>query len=97
MVGVPSFLEITVETNEHLDFSDFDIRQHSGVLLGGVGDASILKKNREALQGRAKLANGAQSATMMYSYQYALCRRAVVATFDLSAKGLDAFSSDHWL
>ena len=72
-------------------------RYHSGVLLDGVGDAMILKKNREALQGRPKLSKGAQSATMMYAYQYTLCRRAVVATFDLSAENLGAFSSDHWL
>ena len=97
VLGLPGFLEITVEMNEHLDFSDYDIREHSGVLLDGVGDALILKKNREALQGRPKLAKGAQSATMMYSYQYTLCKRAAVATFDLSAKNLDAFKSDHWL
>ena len=96
-VGVSDFLEVTVESNEHLDFSDFDLRFHAGVPLDGVGDTSILKKNREALQGRPKLAKGAQSATMVYSYQYTLCRRAVVATFDLSAKGLDAFTTDHWL
>ena len=97
VVGLRDFLEITAETNEHLDFSDYDLRYHSGVLLDGVGDAGILKKNREALQGRPKLAKGAQSATMVYSYQCSLCRRAVVATFCLSAKGLGAFKSDHWL
>ena len=93
------FLEVTVEFNEHLDFSDFDLRFHSSVLLDGVGDTGILKKNREALPGRPKLAKGAQSATMVYSYQCTLrlCRRAMVATFDLSANGLDAFKTDHWL
>ena len=60
-------------------------------------DAHILKKNREALQGRAKEAKGAQSATMMYSYTYTLARRAVIATFDLSANHLGALASDHWL
>ena len=79
-------------SKQSCDFSDLDIRYHSGVLLDGVGDAMILKKNREALQGRPKLSKGAQSA-----YQYTLCRRAVVATFDLSAENLGAFSSDHWL
>ena len=93
----PSYLEVTVENNEHLDFSDFDVRHHAGVLLDGVGDALILKKNREALQGRAKQAKGAQSATMMYSYKYTLARRAVVATFDLSATRLEALTDDHWL
>ena len=49
-----------------------------GVLFrgDGVGDAFILKKNREALQGRAKQAKGAQSAKMMYSHKYTLARRA---------------------
>ena len=93
----PSYLEVTVENNEHLDLSDFDIRFHGGVLLDGVGGALVLKKNREALQGRAKEAKGAQSATMMYSYKYTLARRAVVATFDLSAANLVALSKDHWM
>ena len=34
---------------------------------------------------------------MMYSYPFTLCRRAVVATFDLSAANLDLLSIDHWL
>ena len=51
----------------------------------------------EALQGRAKEVKGAQSATMMYSYKYTLARRAVVATFDLSAANLVALSKDHWM
>ena len=34
---------------------------------------------------------------MMYSYKYTLARRAVVATFDLSATRLDALTDDHWL
>ena len=34
----PSFLEITVECNEHSDFSDFGVRSHGGVLQDGVGD-----------------------------------------------------------
>ena len=97
ILGLPSFLEITVEMNEHLDFSDYDLREHAGILLDGVGDAFILKKNREALQGRAKLAKGAQSATMCHSYKYTLARRAVIATFDLSAANLDALRTDHWL
>ena len=90
-------MEVTVEDNEHLDMADFDVRHHGGVLLDGVGDALILKKNREALQGRAKQTKGAQSATMIYSYKYTLARRAVVATFDLSAKNLTALKVDHWL
>ncbi len=97
MLGLPSFLEVTVEDNPHLDFSDFNVATHGGVLLDGVADPYILWKNREALQGRPKLCKGAQSATMMYSYKYALCRRAVVATFDLAAENLDALQHDHWL
>lgn len=97
LVDAPSFLEVTVEDHEHLDFADFDRKVHSGVLLDGVADALILKKNREALQGRAKLCKGGQSATNIYSYAYTICKRAAVATFDLSAKNLDAFSNDHWL
>ena len=57
----------------------------------------ILKHNREALQGRPKLCKGGQSATMIYSYNYTLCNRAVVATFDLSAAHLEALTDDHWL
>ena len=34
---------------------------------------------------------------MIYSYKYTLARRAVIATFDLSAKNLTALTSDHWL
>ena len=97
MLGLRDFLEVTVENNEYLDFSDFDVRVHSGVLLDGVGDAMILKTNRESLQGRPKLSKGGQSATMMYAYTYTLCRRAVVATFDLSAANLEALRTDHWL
>ena len=97
LVDVPSFLEITVEQNPSLDFAEFDSRKHSGVLLDGVGDALILKSNRESLQWRAKLSKGGQSATNMYAYKYTLARRAIVATFDLSAKNLEQFEQDHWL
>ena len=93
----PAFLEVTVEDSEHLDMADLDVRYHGGVLLDGVGDTLILKKNRESLQGRANLTKGAQSATMIYSYKYTLARRAVVATLDLSAKNLSALKADHWL
>ena len=97
VVKAEEFLEITLEMDEHLGFSDFDVSKHAGVLLDGVGDAPVLKKNREALQGRPKLSKGAQSATMMYSYTRALCRRAVVVTFGLSAKHLEALREHHWL
>ena len=97
LVSAPDYLEITVEMNEHLDFSDFNYTRHAGIILDGVGDALILKQNREALQGRAKLSKGAQSATMMYSYTYTLHNRAIVATFDLSAQNLAALEHDHWL
>ena len=97
LVGADGFLEITVQQSEHLDLSDFDPRQHGGLLLDGVGDAMTLHAHREVLQGRPKLCKGGASATMMYAYPYALCNRAVVATFDLSAKNLGAFVQDHWL
>ena len=51
----PKFLELTVEDNEHLDMADFDYGCHAGLLLDGVGDVLFLNKNREALQGRAKV------------------------------------------
>ena len=54
----PSYLEVTVENNEHLDSSDFDVRCHGGALLDGVGDALILKKNREALHGAGEASQG---------------------------------------
>ena len=97
VLGVKGMVEITVEQAAALDFSNFDRRMHAGVLLDGVGDVSILKCNREALQGRPKQLKGGQSATMMYAYPYSLCRRAVVATFDMSAKNLHLFTTDHWL
>ena len=43
-------------------------------------------------QQRAALAR-----TMVYSYTYTLCRRGVVASFDLSARNLHLFKTDHWL
>ena len=97
LVGVTGFLEITVEANQHLALEDYDHRLHSGILLDGVSDALILKKHRETLQGRAKLAKGGQSGTNMYAYPFTLCRRAVVATMDLSAANLSALDNDHWL
>ena len=97
VLGVTDYLEVTVEDNPNLDFSDFDHRKHAGVLLDGVADTMILKHNREVLQGRPKLCKGGQSATMIYAYNYTLCERAVVATFDLSAAHLEALEEDHWL
>ena len=91
------FLEITVGDSTQLDFGDFDVCTHSGVLLDGVGDVLFLKRNREVLQGRPKVCKGGKSGTMMYAYPYTLCRRAVVATFDLSAANLKLLHTDHWL
>ena len=31
IVGVPGFLELTVEMNDHLDLADFDYRRHAGM------------------------------------------------------------------
>jgi len=91
------FLEITVEDDDHLDLSDFEVEKHGGVLLDGVGDAVVLHRHREALQGRAKEGRGGRSATMVYAYPFTLCRRAVVVTMDLSASNLDFFTQHHWL
>ena len=49
------------------------------------------------LQGRPKMCKAGRSQTMRFSASYTLCRRAVVATFDLSAANLHLFESDHWL
>jgi len=96
-LGIKDFLEVTVEGQSDLDFSDFDHQIHSGVLLDGVGDTQTLQQNREILQGRPKMAKGGQSATNIYSYPFCLANRAVVATFDMSAKNLEAFTTNHWL
>ena len=97
LLELPGFLEVTVEGDSHMDLSEFDLRRHAGVLLDGIGDVLMLKQQRETLQGRAKKCRGGKSATMMYSYAFTLCRRAVVATLDLSAKNLHLLSTDHWL
>ena len=96
-LGTESFLEVTVEGSPHLDLIGFDHRFHSGVLLDGVGDAFFLRAHREVLQGRPKVCKGAQSATNVYAYCFTLARRAVIATFDLSADNLAAFTDHHWL
>ena len=64
-MGVLTFLEITVEGDSSLDFSEFDEATHAGVLLDGVADAAELAANREVLQGRAKASKGGRSATMV--------------------------------
>ena len=86
-----------MEDSTQLDLGDFDLSTHAGVLLDGVGDTLFLKRNREVLQGRPKVCKGGKSGTMMYAYPYTLCRRAVVATFDLSASNLELLQTDHWL
>eukprot|EP00973_Karenia_brevis_P041226 5703597-Karenia_brevis.AAC.1 len=65
-LNLESYAEITVEADEHLDFTDFDVRKHSGVVLDGIGDARALKPHRETLQGRPKETKGARSATMKH-------------------------------
>ena len=97
MLGLSTYKEVTVEGDDALDLSEFNLAVHAGVLLHGVGDALMLHQHREALQGRAKENRGGRSATMMYAYPFTLCRRAVVATMDLSAANLDFFQKHHWL
>lgn len=96
-MGLPGFLEVTVEGSDALDLAEFDHRKHAGVLLDGVGDALFLKQHREVLQGRPKVCRGGKSATMIYAYPFSLCKRAVIATFDLSASNLALLKTDHWL
>ena len=96
-LGKTEFLEVTVETDDVLDLSELDVRKHGGALLDGIGDPLILKRQREVLQGRPKVTWGGRSATMRFAYPYTLCRRAVIATCDLSASGLQSFKTDHWL
>ena len=93
----PAYLEVTVEGDGHLDCSGLDVAKHGGLLLDGVGDVLLLKKNRESLQGRPKVQWGGRSQTMRYAYPFTLARRAVVATMDLSADNLHLLESDHWL
>ena len=90
-LGVRAYHEVTVEDDAHLDLSDFDVSEHAGVLLDGLGDAMLLHHHRETLQGRAKIQRGGWSSTMVYSYPFTLCRRAVVATMDLSASNCDVY------
>ena len=97
MLGLSRYKEVTVECDDALDLSEFNIEVDAGVLFDGVGDAMMLHRHREALQGRAKENRGGRSATMMYAYPFTLCRRAVVATMDLSATNLGFFESHHWL
>ena len=86
-----------MEADKQMDLADFDLREHAGILLDGVGDAMFLHEHREALQGRPKECKEGKSATMMYSYPFTLCRRAVGATFDLAASTLALFKEHHWL
>jgi len=97
LLHLPDYLEVTVEEDATLDLSGFSSAKHAGVLLDGVADVLTLKKHREALQGRPKLTKGGRSQTMMYAYDYSLCRRAVVATCDLAAENLHLLKQDHWL
>ena len=97
ILGLSAFLEITVEDDGHLDFSELDPSKHAGVLLDGLGDLLLLKRNRETLQGRPKVLKGGRSQTMRYAYPFTLARRGVVVTMDLSATNLHLLDCDHWL
>ena len=44
-----------MKSDENLELSDFELHKHAGVLLDGVGDVLFIQKQREALQGRAKV------------------------------------------
>ena len=96
-LGLSDFLEITVQGNASLDLSDFDVTKHAGILLDGVGDVQMIADHRETLQGRAKVDTGGISPTMVYSYEFTLCRRAVVVTMDKAAKNIPLLDTHHWL
>ena len=96
-LDVPSFLEVTVQSDDKLDLSSYDVTKHAGVLLDGVADMKILVDNREELQGRPKVCMGGRSTTMVYSYPYTLARRAIVVTADLGARNLHLLRTHHWL
>ena len=96
-LGLRQFVEVTVEDDGHLDISDFQASRDAGILLDGVGDAQTLVDSREVLQGRPKECKGGRAATMKFSYPFTFARRAIVATFDLSAHNLDFFKEHHWL
>ena len=97
VLGFKEFLEVTVEDDSFLDLTDFDVRAHCGVLFDGIGDVKVLKDAREVLQGRPKKCKTGRSPTMRFSSIFTLCRKAVVATFDLSAANLRMLQTDHWL
>ena len=97
VLGLSDFLEVTVQGNSCLDLSAFDVQQHAGILLDGVGDLEMIADHRETLQGRAKADTGGLSPTMVYAYGFTLCRRAVVVTMDEAAKNLGLLESHHWL
>ena len=86
-----------MEDNSSLDLSDFDVKNHVGVLLDGVSDSLILKKHRGTLQGRPKVLKGAKSATMKHAYPFTVCRKAVIATMDTAAFNLELLATDPWL
>ena len=88
---------MTVEDDANLDLSEFNVARHAGVILDGAGGVLLLKRHRETLQGRPKKCRGGKSTTMMYSYEFTLCRRAVIVTLDLSANNLHLLKEDHWL
>ena len=94
--GLSEYLEITVEDDGHIDFSELDPDKHAGVLLDGLGDLLLLKRNRETLQGRPTVLKGGRSQTMRYAYPFTLARRGVVVTMDLSA-AIHLLDCDHWL
>eukprot|EP00973_Karenia_brevis_P021115 2903808-Karenia_brevis.AAC.1 len=96
-LALPGFVEVTVEDDNVLDFSDFQPHKHAGVLFDGLGDARVLCKAREVLQGRPKKTKGARSPTMRFAFPFTLCRRAVIVTMDLSASNLFLLKTHRWL
>eukprot|EP00973_Karenia_brevis_P084420 11715477-Karenia_brevis.AAC.1 len=63
VLGLSEHLELTVETDNLLDLSQFDVTRHAGVVLDGVRNVEFLIENRESLQGRPKITYGGKSQT----------------------------------
>ena len=62
ILKLPGYTEVTVEEDDTLDFTSFDLRKHAGILLDGVDNTLTIKKYRETLQGRPKVCRGGRSA-----------------------------------
>ena len=51
LLGLTSFVEVTVEADKELNLCSYDHRRDAGVLLDGIGDALTLWRHRDVLHG----------------------------------------------